>query len=819
MSPRRLLPLAVASSLVLVVLMAAGILSFPTADALPPGGQDVFNVTAQVDVTSRLGQEVVSLEGTASLEREDPHMEGDVEVADLELTSLQLQGTSLIGNVVVSESPTLVSPGELRSLQPDAQFPASSFIDAYVSVNIPANPSPTLTLHNNTAFHLVPTGGDAEVPVTAWPPIGVTYALEPIFGFDNDGDTLIDEDTPDDDGDGLIDEDRAGPDPDTPGSGYECGDNADCDDDEGEDPPADLCPPASQGSPTLCDQDGDGLIDEDPACIPLLNPGNTHLKHGICVRDVSITIGAAKTPTPTPPVPASTGQTLSVAPGGPSGLHPAALLEFSTGAPTGPVQVTGNDNFANSYPILGVPFTGLQNTSTFSVEETEPLSLPSCVVVPPNEKGRTAWYRYTPSSGGVISVDTEGSGFDTVIGVYTGAALNALGIVGCDDDSGTGLLSALMFPATAGTTYYIQAGGFNADFGDLVLNVSGPGGAGAGAAAPTVRISCQALGLSADGCDLGQDGDQDDLDALSFGAEFQPEDYAYAFSVAPGGLGLAASGVSGQAGCSPAQPQADEFSTALNGSNALLFDGDGAGPSCPFANPIGLLELPQSDDLDAMEPHPPGFVDANNDGALDGSVFFSLATGSPSLVTLGRNAADIMWAHGGAPGLYVSANFLGLNFGDDIDALCIVDRGVPNVYEAGTDTVLFSLAAGSPALGDFGFSAADILSPGPQRQQAASLLGLRATDDLDALACYDFDAPPPPTPTVTPTPAGLAGDANCSGSVNSIDAAVVLQRTAGLVNSVPCPTLADVNGDGQINSLDAALILQYVAGLLDQLPP
>jgi hypothetical protein len=63
------------------------------------------------------------------------------------------------------------------------------------------------------------------------------------------------------------------------------------------------------------------------------------------------------------------------------------------------------------------------------------------------------------------------------------------------------------------------------------------------------------------------------------------------------------------------------------------------------------------------------------------------------------------------------------------------------------------------------------------------------------------------------------GDANCSGPADAIDAAIVLQVSAGLIASVACPDAADVNGDGQINSLDAVLILQFSAGLLDQLPP
>ncbi len=64
----------------------------------------------------------------------------------------------------------------------------------------------------------------------------------------------------------------------------------------------------------------------------------------------------------------------------------------------------------------------------------------------------------------------------------------------------------------------------------------------------------------------------------------------------------------------------------------------------------------------------------------------------------------------------------------------------------------------------------------------------------------------------------LPGDVNNDGMVTSIDALLVLQYVAGLLDTLPNLVNADVNANGVINSVDAALILQRVAGLLASLP-
>lgn len=58
-----------------------------------------------------------------------------------------------------------------------------------------------------------------------------------------------------------------------------------------------------------------------------------------------------------------------------------------------------------------------------------------------------------------------------------------------------------------------------------------------------------------------------------------------------------------------------------------------------------------------------------------------------------------------------------------------------------------------------------------------------------------------------------AHDVNCDGSTNALDAALILQHSAGLVESMPCAEAGDANGDGSVNVIDAAAILRLAAGL------
>lgn len=71
---------------------------------------------------------------------------------------------------------------------------------------------------------------------------------------------------------------------------------------------------------------------------------------------------------------------------------------------------------------------------------------------------RTAWYKFTADSNGVITVDTLGSSYDTIVAVYRqdgSTACTGLVQVSCNDDA-HGFTSRAQFPVSQGKTYYIE---------------------------------------------------------------------------------------------------------------------------------------------------------------------------------------------------------------------------------------------------------------------------------------------------------------------------------------------------------------------------
>jgi hypothetical protein len=87
--------------------------------------------------------------------------------------------------------------------------------------------------------------------------------------------------------------------------------------------------------------------------------------------------------------------------------------------------------------------------------------------------GHTAWWTVT-GTGGDVTVDTAGSDFDTVVGIYVQQD-GEMVQVGCVDDvfteEGGTVQAAITFGTDANVTYYLQAGGFDGATGQLELSV------------------------------------------------------------------------------------------------------------------------------------------------------------------------------------------------------------------------------------------------------------------------------------------------------------------------------------------------------------
>lgn len=139
--------------------------------------------------------------------------------------------------------------------------------------------------------------------------------------------------------------------------------------------------------------------------------------------------------------------------------------------PGGPVPA--NDTRAGALPVSGG--TKLQiDTGGASLAAETP-----CLVTVDDQVfefswGRTVWFSLT-GTGGPVTIDPGGSGFDTVVAAYVsnGAALDQVGCV--DDDPGLGSTQgSLTIGTQLGVTYFVQIGGVNGDdpeFGHLRVRI------------------------------------------------------------------------------------------------------------------------------------------------------------------------------------------------------------------------------------------------------------------------------------------------------------------------------------------------------------
>jgi hypothetical protein len=98
----------------------------------------------------------------------------------------------------------------------------------------------------------------------------------------------------------------------------------------------------------------------------------------------------------------------------------------------------------------------------------------------------SVWYQWTAPSSGEVVAETSTVTFNTVLGVYTGSAVNALTEVAFNNDAPGNVNheSGLIFTATAGTTYFLKVDAYDGySVGTFTLNLHVP------TAAPTIAAT------------------------------------------------------------------------------------------------------------------------------------------------------------------------------------------------------------------------------------------------------------------------------------------------------------------------------------------
>jgi hypothetical protein len=135
----------------------------------------------------------------------------------------------------------------------------------------------------------------------------------------------------------------------------------------------------------------------------------------------------------------------------------------------GAVGPPANDTLAGATVVTHAPYSNVENTAgaTLDADDLQAAeSNPACV--PPTTPKGSVWFKLTPAATTVALIDTQGSSYETGIGIATGSP-GALTVLSCG-------LDGLNAPVTGGTTYYIVVIDFAGNGGGtLKFHIKAPG--------------------------------------------------------------------------------------------------------------------------------------------------------------------------------------------------------------------------------------------------------------------------------------------------------------------------------------------------------
>jgi len=156
--------------------------------------------------------------------------------------------------------------------------------------------------------------------------------------------------------------------------------------------------------------------------------------------------------------PVTSGAVYRIAVDGKSAASGAIALKGSVTVP-GPA----NDSFSSAAAVTGTSFSVAGSNAGATIEVGEPRHAGQT-------GGRSAWWTWIAPSSGTLTVTTQGSTFDTLLGVYTGSALQSLTRIGSNDDESSSVrTSRVTITVVGGTSYRIAVDGYLGEQGTIRL--------------------------------------------------------------------------------------------------------------------------------------------------------------------------------------------------------------------------------------------------------------------------------------------------------------------------------------------------------------
>jgi IPT/TIG domain len=128
----------------------------------------------------------------------------------------------------------------------------------------------------------------------------------------------------------------------------------------------------------------------------------------------------------------------------------------------------GNDKFPNAEPMTPAGlYVGSNRLATKETGESSVDGAPAA---------HSVWYQIKAPSNGTLAIDTNGSSFNTVVGVYTGSASSSVGNLheeASNDNAHDGVTySRVSTPAVKGKTYWVKVDGKAGAQGAILLHAS-----------------------------------------------------------------------------------------------------------------------------------------------------------------------------------------------------------------------------------------------------------------------------------------------------------------------------------------------------------